>query len=81
MPWIKTVPPSAAEGRLAKSYEAAIGRVGYVAGILQVMSPAPAVLDAAMGLYQRIMYATEGLQRYQRELLAVIVSRANDCHY
>ena len=46
-----------------------------------VQSLAPAVLDASMGLYQRIMYAEEGLSRRQREMVATIVSRTNDCHY
>ena len=50
-------------------------------GIVRSMSLAPAVLDASMGLYQRIMYAPEGLRRDQRELLATVVSRVNDCHY
>ena len=34
-----------------------------------------------MAFYQRIMFAREGLERRQREMLAVVVSRANDCHY
>lgn len=81
MTWIRTIGVGEATGRLAKLYDAAIGRAGRVFGIVRTMSLAPAVLDASMGLYQRIMYAKEGLERYQRELLAVVVSRANDCHY
>ncbi len=34
-----------------------------------------------MGLYLAVMFGREGLSRRQRELLAVVVSRANDCHY
>ena len=45
------------------------------------MSLAPAVLDASMALYQRIMFGPGGLTRRQREMLAVVTSRANDCHY
>jgi alkylhydroperoxidase family enzyme len=81
MPWIKTIAPEEATGRLKKSYDAATGRTGRVFGIVRTMSLAPAVLDASMGLYQRIMFAKEGLSRSQRELLATVVSRANDCHY
>ncbi|MEZ6019786.1 MAG: carboxymuconolactone decarboxylase family protein [Planctomycetota bacterium] len=43
--------------------------------------PGPAILDASMGLYLRIMYAPRGLTRAQREMLAVVVSQANHCHY
>ena len=81
MPWIRTVAPDEATGRLAKTYQAAIERAGRVFGIVRTMSLAPAILDASMGLYQRVMYAPEGLSRRQREMLATIVSRANDCHY
>jgi len=81
MTWIRTIPEAEATGRLAKTYEAAIRRAGRVFGILKTMSLAPAVLDASMGLYQRIMYADAGLARYQREMIAVVVSEVNGCHY
>lgn len=81
MPWIQTLSVAQATGRLKKTYDAAIGRAGRVFGIVRTMSVAPAVLDASMGLYQRVMFAKEGLARRQREMLAVVVSRANDCHY
>lgn len=81
MTWIQTVPPEEAAGRLQKSYDAAVARAGRVYGIIRTMSLAPAVLDASMGLYQRIMFAEGGLSRAQREMLAVVTSRANDCHY
>jgi alkylhydroperoxidase family enzyme len=81
MPWIRTVPVDEATGRLARSYRAALERAGRVAGIVQAQSLAPEVLDASIGLYRTIMYAANGLTRYQREMIAVVVSRANACHY
>jgi len=45
------------------------------------MSVAPAVLDASLGFYARVMFAREGLMRRQREMLAVVVSSTNACHY
>ena len=45
------------------------------------MSLQPSVLDASIELYRRVMFAPEGLGRPRREMLAVVVSRANDCHY
>ncbi|TDJ68851.1 MAG: peroxidase [Planctomycetota bacterium] len=79
--WIRTIPEGEAEGRLGKSYAAAVRRAGRVFGIIKTMSLSPAVLEASFALYQRVMFAGEGLARYQREMLAVVVSRANDCHY
>jgi len=34
-----------------------------------------------MGLYREVMFGGAELSRADRELLAVVVSRANDCHY
>ncbi len=81
MPWLRTIQPDEATGRLAHSYRAAIERAGRVYGIVKAQSLAPLVLDASLGLYQRIMFAEAGLSRVQRELIAVVVSRANACHY
>ena len=81
MTWIRTVAPEDATGRLAKTYRAAVERAGRVFGIVRTMSLAPPVLDASMSLYRNVMFAKEGLTRHQRELLATVVSRANDCHY
>ncbi len=81
MPWIRTIRVEDATGRLAKTYRAAIERAGRVFGIVRAQSLAPAVLDASMGLYQKIMYAPEGLSRRQREMLATVVSQVNECHY
>lgn len=81
MTWIRTLGLGEATGRLRKSYDAAVARAGRVFGIVRTMSLAPPVLDASMALYQRIMHGPEGLSRRQREMLAVVVSWTNDCHY
>lgn len=85
MSWLHLIRPGDAEGDLARSYAEAIQRAGRVYQIVQAMSLAPRVLDAAMLLYQCVMFAPSGagigLTRAQRELLAVVVSRTNACHY
>ena len=81
MTWIRTIGVDEATGRLAKTYRAAVERAGRVFGIVRSMSLAPRTLDASMSLYRNIMFAEAGLARYQRELLATVTSRANDCHY
>lgn len=79
--WIRKVPPDAADGELAQVYSAAVKRAGRVFQILQAMSLAPRVLEASMGLYLAVMFRKEGLTRRQREMLAVVTSRANRCFY
>ncbi len=81
MTWIETISVERATGRLRRSYDAAIQRAGRVFGVGPVGRQDPSILDASMGLYQKVMYAKQGLSRRQRELLATVVSRANACHY
>ena len=50
-------------------------------GILRLQSLNPPVLQASIGFYQAIMFGRSPLERYQREMLATVTSRANDCHY
>ena len=70
-----------ATGPLKEEYEAAIGRAGKVFNIVKAMSLRPGVLKRSMELYKGIMFGTSGLSRQERELLATVVSRENDCHY
>ena len=75
------MPPEEAEGRLAKQYEDAVARAGRVYQIVQSMSLAPGILDASMKHFGQIAHAGEGLTRSNRELVAVVVSVVNECHY
>lgn len=81
MPYIQKVAPPQAEGRLKSIYDAAVQRAGKVFQILQVQSLSPRSLEASMQLYTASMHAPSPLSRGQREALATVVSRSNDCHY
>jgi alkylhydroperoxidase family enzyme len=81
MSWIRTVEVAAASGRLRRLYDEAMARAGKVFGIVRVMSPNPRVLEASMAFYRAVLFGPSPLSRRQRELLAVVTSRANDCHY
>jgi alkylhydroperoxidase family enzyme len=78
---IRTVGDGEAEGPLREDYDAALRRAGKVWNIVRIMSPNPAVLRASMGLYAAVMKGSSPLSRARREMLAVVVSRANGCHY
>jgi alkylhydroperoxidase family enzyme len=82
MPWIRTVPPAAASGLLKTVYDAALARAGKVYHVISLQSLRPRVLHASTHLYLELMHAPDGaLDRARRELIAVVVSRANGCHY
>ena len=70
-----------ASGLLKEEYDAALARAGKVFNIVKAMSLRPGVLRSSMQLYRDVMFGPSGLSRVERELLAVVVSRANDCHY
>lgn len=81
MAHIRQVPRGDATGLLARIYDEAIARAGKVWGILRIQSLNPAALEASMGMYKAIMYGPSPLSRARREMLATVVSRANDCFY
>jgi uncharacterized peroxidase-related enzyme len=81
VPFLRLIDVGEAAGLLREEYDAALARAGKVFNIVKAMSLRPAVLRASMQLYREIMFGTSGLSRQERELLAVVVSRENDCHY
>ena len=81
MAWIELVPDDEATGKLKEFYDAAIRRAGRVYEIVRTMSPNPAVLEASMIFYIKLMKGPSGLSRKEREMLAVVTSAANDCYY
>lgn len=70
-----------ATGVLKEEYDAAVGRAGKVFNIVKAMCLNPLVLNRSMALYKAIMFGPSKLSRGERELLATVVSTANDCHY
>ncbi|MEA2386392.1 MAG: hypothetical protein QOJ22_566 [Thermoleophilaceae bacterium] len=81
MAHLRLIDVEEATGLLKQEYDAAVGRAGKVFNIVKSMSLRPGVLKRSMDLYKEIMFGPSGLSRQERELLAVVVSRQNDCHY
>ena len=82
MPYIRQVSDAEAQGAAKRELDAARKRAaGRVWNIVRIMTPNPAALRASMSLYSVLMFGESPLTRAQREMLAVVVSRVNDCHY
>jgi len=81
VPFLRLTDVGEAAGLLREEYDAALERAGKVFNIVKAMSLRPAVLRESMQLYREIMFGPSGLTRQERELIAVAVSRENDCHY
>ena len=78
---IKTVAPDEATGPIKKIYDSAIQRAGKVFNIIRCMSLRHEQVRASMMMYQSCMFQESGLSRCDREMIAVVVSQANECHY
>lgn len=81
MPYIRTVPDDEAEGVLRREYDASLRRAGKVFNVVRIQSLRPRHLRASIALYTALMIEEGALPCWVRELLAVVVSRTNGCHY
>ena len=81
MAWIRTIDEDEAEGKLARLYARLVELWGGVDNILKIHSLNPASLQAHFDLYKVVMRGRSPLSRAQREMIAVVVSAANRCHY
>ncbi len=81
MAHLELIDPFDAAGILAEEYAAAVERAGKVYNIVRSMSLSPEALRASMGLYRAVMFGPSRLTRQERELLATVVSSANECYY
>ncbi len=81
MAHLELIDPDDAAGILAEEYAAAVERAGKVYNIVRSMSLSPEALRASMRLYRAVMFGPSRLTRQERELLATVVSSANECYY
>ncbi len=81
MAWIKMIPEDKATGLLARLYQKLRSSDGVVDNILKIHSLNPRSLEGHYQFYKALMYGPSGLSRTQREMIAVVVSSINDCHY
>jgi hypothetical protein len=81
MPYIEQTPVERATGLLKRLFEDALERAGRIWHIVHVQSQNPRVMDASLKLYGALLFGPSPLSRWQREMLAVVTSKANDCFY
>lgn len=84
MPFIETVPDDewADDAQLAELYGDVVDRTwGRVDNIMAIHSLNPRGLAAHQGLYASAMSGTKTLRKVERELIALVVSLENHCHY
>jgi alkylhydroperoxidase family enzyme len=81
MAWIDTINERDADGSLKDQYAKLKDSRNGVDNILKIHSLNPESLDAHVRLYKTIMYGKSPICRVDREMIAVLVSSINQCHY
>jgi alkylhydroperoxidase family enzyme len=81
MPWIKQISVEEATGLLKAQFDSALKRAGRVWHIVHIMSLNPRMMRDSIAFYITAMMGESPLTRVQREMLAVVVSFENHCHY
>ncbi len=82
MAWIHTIDEDDAEGELKKLYECVVDPgSGRVDNVMKVHSLHPVGLNAHFAVYGAAMKGTATLLKADREMIAVVVSKINHCHY
>ncbi len=81
MSWIKEIDIKDADEKLKTIYDDLIKSRGKISNILKVHSLNPEALKSHLDLYMTIMFGKSGLSRKERECIAVVVSRADNCEY
>ncbi len=78
---IKVIQPEEAEGKLKEIYDGLSKSRGKIAEVHKIQSLNPDSIVKHMELYKTIMFKQSPLKRWQREMLGVVVSKANECEY
>lgn len=81
MAWIKVIQEDAATGRLAQLYGKMVEPWGGVDNIMKIHSLNVKSLDTHFQLYAHLMRGRSDLSRVQREMIGVVASALNHCHY
>lgn len=81
MAWIKQIEEKEAEGKLQEVYKNILSKRGKLANIMKIHSLDPESMQHHLDLYTSIMFNKSGLNREEKELVAVVVSALNNCAY
>jgi len=82
MAYITVIPDDEWDGELGELYPQVVDPTyKRVDNIIAVHSLNPRGLAAHQGLYSSAMASTTSLRKVERELIALVVSLENHCHY
>ncbi len=81
MSYIKVINDNEAEGELSEVYSQISSSRGKLSNIMKIHSLMPDTMIKHLELYLSIMFSKTNLTREEKEILAVVVSKVNNCDY
>ena len=81
MAWIAEIDEPEAKGSLKDQYSKLKEPWGGIDNILKIHSLNPESLAAHVQLYKTVMFGKSPIPRIDREMIALVVSSINQCHY
>ena len=81
MAWIAEIDEREAKGSLKDQYSKLKESWGGIDNILKIHSLNPESLAAHVQLYKTVMFGKSPIPRIDREMIALVVSSINQCHY
>ena len=81
MAWIEMVPEEEAEGYLKELYAQYTEPWGGVDNIMKIHSLNPKSMKTHFDFYAHLMRGRSDLSKVQREMIAIVTSVTNHCHY
>ncbi|MFQ5499573.1 MAG: carboxymuconolactone decarboxylase family protein [Candidatus Zixiibacteriota bacterium] len=81
MAFIPYITYDEASNELKKLYEQFGGPSKTPANVMRIAGYNPKAMQAHAAFYRSIMFNKSPLSRQQREMIAVVVSGLNQCHY
>jgi uncharacterized peroxidase-related enzyme len=79
--WLHTPPDEDVPGEVKELWEQPLERLGFVPRVLRIFSLRPLHLVRWWSYYDELLRGDSGLTKAQREMIAVVVSTVNRCHY
>ncbi len=79
--WLRVPAEDEVPGEVRELWEAPLERLGFVPNVLRVYALRPRHLRLWHEFYEDLMRGESGLTKAEREMIAVVVSTLNRCHY
>jgi uncharacterized peroxidase-related enzyme len=79
--WLRVPSKEDVPAEVAELWEKPLERLGFVPNVMRVFALRPEHLLRWWSYYDELMRGESGLTKAQREMIAVVVSATNRCHY